>query len=432
MYPLSGVLLVDFHSLIICTLGLLLFIYSTLENNKKIIFLVPTIFVIGFLCKQIPAAYFILTIIVISLIYTHKYKTFWLIYYLSLGTIFALMSFALLLYFYKINLDNFIIQYIYFALSIFSNSQNESLLIQLKEAAKIKYLLMFLFVFYIRLIIEKFPKNKKDFLICISIVSFTLVIFLVEIFTNNQNVMLGIFPLLIALTSTQFIKLKSKSFNLLKYFFYLIIIIFSIRLIMINLNYSFLFLIAGTYFYIKKKKLVKFAHFFILINIIISTFYFEKFVKIRRFNDIFNPIVNYIDGDKINKKFLGLKWKSNIVDTEAEINKINFVLKIPIIKHDSTLIISNLQIYNFILDKESNSPVKYWMKNKSYPSKDSVYKNNFDKFFLNKIKKKSIKHIVLVDDTDLNLNNFLWLKKCLSFVNQNNVVKVFKIKKNCL
>ena len=201
---------------------------------------------------------------------------------------------------------------------------------------------------------------------------------------------------------------------------------------MINLNYSFLFLIAGTYFYIKKKKLVKFAHFFILINIIISTFYFEKFVKIRRFNDIFNPIVNYIDGDKINKKFLGLKWKSNIVDTEAEINKINFVLKIPIIKHDSTLIISNLQIYNFILDKESNSPVKYWMKNKSYPSKDSVYKNNFDKFFLNKIKKKSIKHIVLVDDTDLNLNNFLWLKKCLSFVNQNNVVKVFKIKKNCL
>ena len=145
MYPLSGVLLVDFHSLIICTLGLLLFIYSTLENNKKIIFLVPTIFVIGFLCKQIPAAYFILTIIVISLIYTHKYKTFWLIYYLSLGTIFALMSFALLLFFYKINLDNFIIQYIYFALSIFSNSQNESLLIQLKEAAKIKYLLMFFF-----------------------------------------------------------------------------------------------------------------------------------------------------------------------------------------------------------------------------------------------------------------------------------------------
>ena len=253
MYPLSGVLIVDFHSLIISVIGLLLFAYAVLEKKIKIILIIPLIFLTAFLCKQIPAGYFILSVFFISLIYSYKYRAYWLLTNLFLGSFISIIFYSFLIYLLKIDFNNFYIQYIDFALSIFDNSKNDSFFLQLKEITKIKYFLIVLFLYVINLVIGGVGKNNKNFLIFLIILSSSLVIFFVEIFTNNQNVMLGILPLLIALIATQFNEVNYKNYKIFHYLFFFIILIFSVRLLSVNINYLSLFIIIGIFFYIKKK-----------------------------------------------------------------------------------------------------------------------------------------------------------------------------------
>ena len=352
---------------------------------------------------------------------------------LFLGSFISIIFYSFLIYLLKIDFNNFYIQYIDFALSIFDNSKNDSFFLQLKEITKIKYFLIVLFLYVINLVIGGVGKNNKNFLIFLIILSSSLVIFFVEIFTNNQNVMLGILPLLIALIATQFNEVNYKNYKIFHYLFFFIILIFSVRLLSVNINYLSLFIIIGIFFYIKKIKYYKIINLFIIINIVLSFIYFDKFVKIRRFNDVFNTVDEYVEGATLSKKLFGLRWKTNIVDTEFEIKRINYILNHQSVKQDTTLIITNLQIYNFILNKKNNSPVKYWMENKSYPSNTSIHKKSFDSFFKSKINKNRIKKIIIVEDTDFNLNDFIWLKNCLFLEeNEKKDIKIFNLKENCL
>ena len=49
-----------------------------------------------------------------------------------------------------------------------------------------------------------------------------------------------------------------------------------------------------------KKIIHKFSNLFLILTIILTTFYYEKFVKIRRFNDIFHDVSNYVIGSEID------------------------------------------------------------------------------------------------------------------------------------
>ena len=131
-YPLSGVLLVDFHSLIISSIGLILFFYAIKEGNKFILFILPFVFLLAFLCKQIPAGYFIVLIGIFSIIYSYKLKITWPLTYLVSGSLFAILIFLFFLNYFEITFFNFYTQYIEFALTIFSNSKDDSLIVQLK------------------------------------------------------------------------------------------------------------------------------------------------------------------------------------------------------------------------------------------------------------------------------------------------------------
>ena len=73
------------------------------------------------------------------------------------------------------------------------------------------------------------------------------------------------------------------------------------------------------------------------------------------------------------------------------------------------------------------------MENKSYPSNTSIHKKSFDSFFKSKINKNRIKKIIIVEDTDFNLNDFIWLKNCLFLEeNEKKDIKIFNLKENCL
>ena len=120
-------------------------------------------------------------------------------------------------------------QYLNFSSTIFSNSQKSSIILQLKELLKIKYFLLIFILFILNISIKQFKTkdNSSSMIVSIIIIS-SAAVFLTEIFTNNQNVTLGIMPLLIALISTLF-KKRPMANDILKYFIYFIILILFIR-----------------------------------------------------------------------------------------------------------------------------------------------------------------------------------------------------------
>ena len=285
-------------------------------------------------------------------------------------------------------------------------------------------------IFFSNILSNKDTSDRNSFLKISTIISFSLVVFFQELFTNNQNVMLGVIPLVIALISSLF--LKDNIFTKTKMLIYLIITILFFRLIMIN--YTYLFTLPFIlYIFIKNKKFFyNFSNLFIILTIILTSFYYEKFVKIRRFNDIFHNVNVFVNGDKISDKFYGLRWKTNIVNTKEEVEKILYIKNLKDI-NNNVLIISNLQIFNFLLDKKNNSPTKYWMKNKSYPGLANNYRNDFESFFKKKIKKEKINEILILSDNDFKIENFKWLNECVKLrkIKDYNI-KFYSIEKNCI
>ena len=430
MYPLAGVVLVDFHSLILSVIGLIIYFYSIKEKNKKFLILVPGIFLLAFLCKQIPAGYFTICISITTLLYCLRYKIIWPLLHLFIGSIISIIIFFFILYLFEIKFEDFFTQYIKFALTIFSNSKDSSLLDQLKEITKIKYFLLLLLVFVLNIFSNKKKINENIFLIKSTIITFSIVIFFQEIFTNNQNVTLGLIPLTAALISYLFRGIDNLPKT--KILIFIIAILLFCRLIIINNDYFFLFPLIFFIPFMNKKIIHKFSNLFLILTIILTTFYYEKFVKIRRFNDIFHDVSNYVIGSEISEKFYGLRWKTNIVNTKLEIEKIFYIKNLKNI-NNNILIISNLQIFNFLLDKKNNSPVKYWMKDKSYPSLTNNYRKEFELFFRTKIKKEKINKILIIKDNDFEINSFSWLSKCSTLdKNKDFDIRVYFIKKNCL
>ena len=130
--------------------------------------------------------------------------------------------------------------------------------------------------------------------------------------------------------------------------------------------------------YIDVKKLI------LLYTVIASLVYFEKLIVNREWQDIYqaNWQKSY-DGEKIDKKFKGLKWLSNFKNTNNEINEIKDNISYLKSNKINSIIITHTQIYNVLLNKKNFSPVKYWWKENTYPNKNIVAKEKFD-LFLNK------------------------------------------------
>ena len=416
-YPVAGVVLVDFHSLILSIIGIIIFYYSIKKKNKIILITVPLVYMLAFLCKQIPAGYFALLISFFILLYCYKNKIIWPIVYLLIGSFVSLSLLIVFLNLKEIELNTFFTQYVNFSSTIFSNSQKSSIILQLKELLKIKYFLLIFILFILKISIKQFKTkdNNSSMIVSIIIIS-SAAVFLTEIFTNNQNVTLGIMPLLIALISALFIK-RPMTNDSLKYFIYFIILILFIRTVMINSIYlAFIPVLALIYFY-KKSLLKNFTSQFLILVLFFTSFYFEKFVKIRRFNDIFHNVSTFVPGKNISPKFSGLRWKTNFVNTNEEIEMITFVLNHKNIKDDNLLVITNLQIYDFLIDRKNNSPVKYWLKDKSYPSNKNSLRINFENFFQEKVKEKNITKILIINDNDFKLEEFDFLSNCFGLSN---------------
>ena len=109
----------DHHAAIFSLMSLIFLILAIKKNNKFFWFLVPLTLSISLLSKQIPSSY-LLVLFVLFVILNFKInskKNYTSIKYLLLGSIFSLFIFFILMI-NQISIDDFLIQYILYPLSI--------------------------------------------------------------------------------------------------------------------------------------------------------------------------------------------------------------------------------------------------------------------------------------------------------------------------
>ena len=134
----------------------------------------------------------------------------------------------------------------------------------------------------------------------------------------------------------------------------------------------------------------------------------------REWQDIYQ--VNWqksYDGEKIDKKFKGLKWLSNFKNTNNEMTKLKIICYLKSNKFNS-IIITHTQIYNVLLNKKNFSPVKYWWKENTYQIKMRC-KRKIRSFFKQKINQNKVKNVIILSDPaigDFTKKDFKWLINC--------------------
>ena len=190
-YPVVGTPFVDHHSTFFLILAFYSFILAIkLKKNYYYIF-IPTILSLSFLSKQTPAAYGSIALIaLILLICIYKKKERKEILNKSIiGTIIALSFVSLFFLFTKINLADFIEQYIYFASSIGEGRLENYNFSIFNEIIKYKFLFYFIFLLIlisIKLIIQNIL-NIDHFFIILSSIIFVLLMIFHQSISLNQN-----------------------------------------------------------------------------------------------------------------------------------------------------------------------------------------------------------------------------------------------------
>ena len=440
MYPPAGNPTVEHHSLIISLIAFIFFIIGLKKNNNYYLFLSPLFFTVAFFIKQVPTSYFIIFTIIIY--FSQIYKKIDLINFKVLTSSSLISLFIISLYFFinKVPIELFFNQYVIIAMDLGESRFNQVSLSHIHENISKLFFLLFLlipsFVFFIK-------GNKKNSFIILFGLSFIICFY--EIHSNNQPITFALLPFFLGLLHNDLLINISKS-KFTEYFFYIIISYAFFRILRFEFYYFYIYLFILIFLFNKKffKNKLKYLNFLFVIYLAITTsFYYEKYVKIRSWDDLKkNDLQSSFKGEQIDIMFKNLNWKTiNFQDSNLEkqtINELLIYLK-TLDENYNYIMITDYQIYNAILNRKNFSPVKYWFVGATYPHVNNPNRNEFEIFFKNKIINNNIQEIMIDGSANFNendLNEFKWLATCLlrnkdySFKNEN--IKIYKIKKNCI
>ena len=264
-YPSSGTPFVDHHSAFFSLLGIY-FLILAIKNDKFYYWiLLPIAFIFAFLSKQVPAAYIIISAILILLSYSILQKKFKWIFYSFTSFIFAVFFLLIFGKFQGINLSSFLEQYILYPQSI-GNKRFSNLNLNFNNLiAHFKFiyiaLLPFVYISLKEFFLEKKYFKNKDFYYFLAIVFLTLSLILHQLLTKNQTFIFFLIPIL---TAFSHIKIDSKQ-----------------RIMSIIL---------------------------VLFCLFATTKYHLRFNENRKFHElVYSDFKLAIDANKIDKKFSGLK-----------------------------------------------------------------------------------------------------------------------------
>ena len=375
-YPSSGTPFVDHHSAFFSIIGVYFFILAIKEQKKLFSILFPIFFGFAFLSKQVPSSYIILSVIFVLIIYSIVNKNFFLIKYSFLSSISFIFFIFIFLHIQQVDVYTFLIQYIYYPLTIGTNRLEGSDFTfgALIGHFKFIYFAIIPFVYFNlkKIIFKKNFYNKNDFYFFLILLSLMISLIVHQLLTRNQTFIFFLIPILSAFSHISIKKEKYKN------------------------NILIIILIA--------------------VCIFSSVKYHFRFNEDRKFHELYN--VNFdlsIDAKKIDNKFSGLKWispyyKNNPLEEIESIKKIKYSLN----NDDrNKMIITNYSFFSVILNQKLHSPSRWYLDNGvAHPIKGSKYFENYRSFFIKQIKENDIKVIYVMDVSPQSLTSII-SEKCL-------------------
>ena len=437
LYPPAGTPQIDQHSLGLSFINF--FFFLLIYKNKKFLkflILVPIFFGLIVFIKPVPTFYFIIITVILSF-FNNKELAKSRCYYLIIGSILFFLFLFLFCKYFKIPIINIYEQF--FNLAVQTGKQRinfDNLKDMLFSTLKIKYLILLILPYVsILMIIPKKQLMDSDIFLFISLL---LLILFHESYTANQAVSLSFLAILSILLNKIIISKKLENNIIVKRVILILILIVTIRLARLDLYLFFIVTFSLFIFFIFVKKKEN-NNLILVYSIILTFFYFNKVIKDRFWHDITNPIWNKsYKAENIDKKLNGLIWLSNNQDTINEINDLKKNLEFLKKEKNNYLIITNIQLYNVLLERKNFSPVKYWWHNTSYPSIDNAIRDKFDNFFIEKIKINNIKKIIILDDItqkhtgNFKIEEFKWLKNCTKKKDNIEVnAEIYEVYKKC-
>ena len=349
-YPPVGVPFSDHHSLIFSIISIYTLILTLQKESNFYLFTTIFILFVAFLCKQIPAAFFILLTSTYLFYFSIKKKNYSLIINSLIFSLSLILIFFLFLKISSIPIKDFFIQYINFPLSIgdvrTANFTFLNFTVSLINEFKFFLIIILIMIFQIL-------KEKKFNLLDTNIV-FILVTFLALLnqeLMKNQNIVFFILPILTGLVHLRLNK-KSNQYN----FFYLI--------------------------------------FIIIFCVFITTKYHLRFNVDRKFMDLQSiDKTNTINAEIISKKLKGLKWITSIGQIEIDNEVLLLKESIAYLKSNkkNSMVISNYQFLNSEIDNRVYSPNRWYTNDGvSYPLSENKYFEYYVYFFKKQLIKNKI------------------------------------------
>ena len=393
-YPIVGTPFMDHHSTIFSILAVYFFILGIEKEKSFFWFCIPIFLICSFLSKQIPAAYISIFIFLILFFFLYINFDIKKIYFLLLGTIFSLFFFSLFFIIYEISINDFIIQYFLYPLSI-GSERVENLSFSFKKyISHFKYIyicLIPLFAILAKIIIKnkKNISEKKDFIVILAVFGMALIFIYTQIITKNQILIFFMIPLLTAFSHIYYFK------------------------------------------YFKNKI---FIYFIILVCLFSVTKYHFRYNEHKKFMELEN--VNFqlaVDAGKISKIFKGLNWITTYFpkDPEQEIKNLTEISSYINLSSKNKIIITDYQFFSAISKDKSNTFIKVnkWYDAVSTPTKKNKYFPNYENFFVNKINKNNIEEIygIGIDNKFKYFKDFVNDESCVGKKIINEMLIVYDI-----
>ena len=395
-YTNTGTLYVDHHSSLICLISSLLFLKGIKSDNKNYFFLIPILVGIAFLTKPAPTIYFLIFYILILSFYIFLNKKFYLINTLILSSSSFIFFVILFGFINNISFLSFLNQYILFPTTIADNRYGEIKYSITNLILNFDFIYIFLFpiiILYLKNIYKKKFLGNNNFFYHLIIFGLCFSLMFHQINTKNQLFILFLIPILASFLHFQLNE------NKIKYSKKLILII-------------------------------------CLITFSLTIKYHLRFNEGRKFHELQN--INFtkaIPANLIDKKLNGLEWITpiNPNNPQLEIDQIKTSLDSIRNVNSNYMIITNYSFYSSILDKNTNSPSRWFIPNGgAYPvDKKNQFFGEYKKLLLDIIKRKKIESIIVVKPVNVTEITRYLNPECLVENKLDEITLELKIKKNC-
>jgi len=393
-YPVSGTPFVDHHSAFFSLLGIYSLILGIKTEKKIFWILLPIFFVFGFLSKQVPSSYVILSAILILTTYSlFEKKLIWLKYSIS-SFIFLVLFLLIFGKFQGISFSSFLNQYILYPQSIGSERFENFFFTFRGFVGHFKFIYIALIpLFFINLknfFFEAGYFKSRNFYYFLSLVLSTSAFIIHQILTNNQTLI-----------------------------FFLIPILFAFSHIYLNLYKS------------KQTKFVSVI--LILICLFAVVKYHIRFNENRKFHEL--TYANFelaSNGQEIDKKFIGLKWitpdyKNKPSEEIAALNQIKLHLEGD---GRTKMVITNYSFFSSVLNEKLFSPSRWYISDGTdYPSKNSRHFINYKNLLINLIKNNNIDVIYMIYPQQNSIIYDYIDKNCFEEIKISEMLNSFQLKK---